>query len=120
MSSSCLPVPVLHFQLLFLSCLSLTVPLALPLSSTSQTEQAMEQSARDPGKHVPWALEQLRGALRRPEVIASGGVLLWLLLLGIAVCIYRRRKAGVHLGPGERREPICLGLPGPHQNATGA
>ncbi|XP_028611677.1 roundabout homolog 4 isoform X1 [Grammomys surdaster] len=63
-------------------------------------EQAMEQSARDPGKHVPWTLEQLRGALRRPEVIASGGVLLWLLLLGIAVCIYRRRKAGVHLGPG--------------------
>ncbi|XP_029399518.1 roundabout homolog 4 isoform X1 [Mus pahari] len=63
-------------------------------------EQAMEQSARDPRKHVPWTLEQLRATLRRPEVIASGAVLLWLLLLGIAVCIYRRRKAGVHLGPG--------------------
>ncbi|XP_029337901.1 roundabout homolog 4 isoform X2 [Mus caroli] len=63
-------------------------------------EQAMEQSARDPRKHVPWTLEQLRDTLRRPEVIASSAVLLWLLLLGIAVCIYRRRKAGVHLGPG--------------------
>lgn len=80
----------------------------------------MEQSARGPSKHVPWTLEQLRATLRRPEVIASGAVLLWLLLLGIAVCIYRRRKAGVHLGPGERREPICVGLPGPSQNATGA
>ncbi|EDL25430.1 roundabout homolog 4 (Drosophila), isoform CRA_d [Mus musculus] len=63
-------------------------------------EQAMEQSARDPRKHVPWTLEQLRATLRRPEVIASSAVLLWLLLLGITVCIYRRRKAGVHLGPG--------------------
>lgn len=63
-------------------------------------EQAMEQSARDPSKHVSWTLEQLRATLKRPEVIASGAVLLWLLLLGIAVCIYRRRKAGVHLGPG--------------------
>lgn len=63
-------------------------------------EQAMEQSARDPRKRVPWSLDQLRATLRRPEVIASGAVLLWLLLLGIAVCIYRRRKAGVHLGPG--------------------
>ncbi|XP_076780776.1 roundabout homolog 4 isoform X2 [Arvicanthis niloticus] len=63
-------------------------------------EQAMEQSARGPSKHVPWTLEQLRATLRRPEVIASGAVLLWFLLLGIAVCIYRRRKAGVHLGPG--------------------
>lgn len=60
----------------------------------------MEQSARDPRKHVPWTLEQLRATLRRPEVIASSAVLLWLLLLGITVCIYRRRKAGVHLGPG--------------------
>ncbi|XP_006991239.1 roundabout homolog 4 isoform X3 [Peromyscus maniculatus bairdii] len=63
-------------------------------------EQAMEQSAQDPSKHASWTLGQLRATLRRPEVIASGAVLLWLLLLGIAVCIYRRRKAGVHLGPG--------------------
>ncbi|XP_031200711.1 roundabout homolog 4 isoform X2 [Mastomys coucha] len=63
-------------------------------------EQAMEQSARDPSKHVPWALEQLRATLKRPEVIASAAVLLSLLLLGMAVCIYRRRNAGVHLGPG--------------------
>ncbi|XP_052044647.1 roundabout homolog 4 isoform X2 [Apodemus sylvaticus] len=63
-------------------------------------EQAMEQSAQDPNEQVPWTLEQLRATLRRPEVIASAAVLLWLLLLGTAVCIYRRRKAGVHLGPG--------------------
>ncbi|ERE75801.1 putative roundabout-like protein [Cricetulus griseus] len=63
-------------------------------------EQAMEQSARDPSKHASWTLDQLRATLRRPEVIASCAVLLWVLLLGIAVCIYRRRKAGVHLGPG--------------------
>lgn len=80
----------------------------------------MEQSARDPSKHVPWALEQLRATLKRPEVIASAAVLLSLLLLGMAVCIYRRRNAGVHLGPGERREPVCIGLPGPSQNATEA
>ncbi|OBS80931.1 hypothetical protein A6R68_20864, partial [Neotoma lepida] len=63
-------------------------------------EQAMEQSAQDPSKHASWTLDQLRATLKRPEVIASGAVLLWLLLLGIAVCIYRRRKARVHLGPG--------------------
>ncbi|XP_038180151.1 roundabout homolog 4 isoform X1 [Arvicola amphibius] len=63
-------------------------------------EQAMEQSARDPSKHAFWTLDQLRATLRRPEVIASGAVLLWLLLLGLAVCIYRRCKARVHLGPG--------------------
>lgn len=50
----------------------------------------------------PWTLEQLRATLRRPEVIAGGGVLLWLLLLGTAVCVHRRHRAGVHLGPGER------------------
>lgn len=53
----------------------------------------------------PWTLEQLRAALRRPEVIASGGVVLWLLLLGTAVCVHRRRRAGVHLGPGKRMDP---------------
>ncbi|XP_020013403.1 roundabout homolog 4 isoform X3 [Castor canadensis] len=63
-------------------------------------EQAMEQSAREPSEQGPWTLEWLRATLRRPEVIASGAVLLWLLLLGTAVCIYRRRQAGVHLGPG--------------------
>ncbi|KAL6090852.1 hypothetical protein STEG23_037157 [Scotinomys teguina] len=63
-------------------------------------EQAMEQSAQDPSKHTSWTLDQLRATLRQPEVIASGAVLLWLLLLGIAVCIYRRHKARVHLGPG--------------------
>uniref|UniRef100_A0A8C8YE21 Roundabout homolog 4 n=1 Tax=Prolemur simus TaxID=1328070 RepID=A0A8C8YE21_PROSS len=63
-------------------------------------EQAMERAAREPGEHGPWILEQLRTTLRRPEVIASGGVVLWLLLLGTAVCIHRRRRAGVHLGPG--------------------
>lgn len=51
----------------------------------------------------PWILEQLRATLKRPEVIAGGGVLLWLLLLGTAVCVHRRHRAGVHLGPGERR-----------------
>uniref|UniRef100_A0A2K6EPD1 Roundabout guidance receptor 4 n=1 Tax=Propithecus coquereli TaxID=379532 RepID=A0A2K6EPD1_PROCO len=63
-------------------------------------EQAMERAAREPREHGPWILEQLRATLRRPEVIASGGVVLWLLLLGTAVCIHRRRRAGVHLGPG--------------------
>uniref|UniRef100_A0A8C6EM40 Roundabout homolog 4 n=1 Tax=Marmota marmota marmota TaxID=9994 RepID=A0A8C6EM40_MARMA len=63
-------------------------------------EQTSERSAREPSKHGLWTLEQLRATLRRPEVIASGGVLLWLLLLGTAVCIHRRRQAGVHLGPG--------------------
>jgi netrin receptor unc-5 len=62
----------------------------------------MEQSAREPSEQGPWTLEWLRATLRRPEVIASGAVLLWLLLLGTAVCIYRRRQAGVHLGPGKR------------------
>lgn len=62
----------------------------------------MEQAAQEPSAHGPWTLEQLRAALRRPEVIASGGVVLWLLLLGTAVCIHRRRRAGVHLGPGEK------------------
>ncbi|XP_058926285.1 roundabout homolog 4 isoform X2 [Kogia breviceps] len=63
-------------------------------------EQAVEQAAQEPSAHGPWTLEQLRAALRRPEVIASGGVVLWLLLLGTAVCVHRRRRAGVHLGPG--------------------
>ncbi|KAB1254911.1 Roundabout-like protein 4, partial [Camelus dromedarius] len=63
-------------------------------------EQAMERAAREPSAHGPWTLEQLRAALRRPEVIASGGVVLWLLLLGTAVCIHRRRRSGMHLGPG--------------------
>ncbi|KAB1254912.1 Roundabout-like protein 4, partial [Camelus dromedarius] len=76
----------------------LTCPLSL--SSNSHTEQAMERAAREPSAHGPWTLEQLRAALRRPEVIASGGVVLWLLLLGTAVCIHRRRRSGMHLGPG--------------------
>ncbi|XP_061023373.1 roundabout homolog 4 isoform X1 [Dama dama] len=63
-------------------------------------EQAMERAAQQPNAHSPWTLEQLWAALKRPEVIASGGVVLWLLLLGTAVCIHRRRRAGVHLGPG--------------------
>ncbi|XP_014649200.1 PREDICTED: roundabout homolog 4 isoform X1 [Ceratotherium simum simum] len=63
-------------------------------------EQAMERAAREPSDHGSRTLEQLRAALRRPEVIASGGVVLWLLLLGTAVCVHRRRQAGVHLGPG--------------------
>ncbi|XP_062950215.1 roundabout homolog 4 isoform X2 [Cynocephalus volans] len=63
-------------------------------------EQAMEQAAREPSEHGPWTLEQLRSTLRRPEVIASGVVVLWLLLLGTAVCIHRRHRAGMHLGPG--------------------
>ncbi|KAF4009710.1 hypothetical protein G4228_001067 [Cervus hanglu yarkandensis] len=62
--------------------------------------QAMERAAQQPNVHSPWTLEQLWAALKRPEVIASGGVVLWLLLLGTAVCIHRRRRAGVHLGPG--------------------
>ncbi|XP_008534220.2 roundabout homolog 4 [Equus przewalskii] len=63
-------------------------------------EQAMERATREPSDHSSWTLEQLKAALRRPEVIASGGVVLWLLLLGTAVCVHRRRQAGVHLGPG--------------------
>ncbi|XP_057551848.1 roundabout homolog 4 isoform X2 [Hippopotamus amphibius kiboko] len=63
-------------------------------------DQAMERAAQEPSAHGPWTLEQLRAALRRPEVIASGAVVLWLLLLGTAMCIHRRRRAGVHLGPG--------------------
>ncbi|XP_017379446.1 roundabout homolog 4 isoform X1 [Cebus imitator] len=63
-------------------------------------EQAMERATREPSEPRPWTLEQLRATLKRPEVIASCGVVLWLLLLGTAVCIHRRRRAGVHLGPG--------------------
>ncbi|ELK09791.1 Roundabout like protein 4 [Pteropus alecto] len=63
-------------------------------------EQAMERAAREPNDHGPWTLEQLRATLRRPEVIASGGIVLWLLLLGTAVCVHHRRRAAVHLGPG--------------------
>lgn len=87
--------PRSRFRLLPLSC-------PLPLSSNSHTEQAVEQALQEPSAHGPWTLEQLRAAFRRPEVIASGGVVLWLLLLGTAVCIHRRRRAGVHLGPGEK------------------
>lgn len=78
----------------------LTCP--LPLSSKSHTEQAMERAAREPNDHGPWTLEQLRATLRRPEVIASGCIVLWLLLLGTAVCVHHRRRGAVHLGPGER------------------
>ncbi|XP_049713199.1 roundabout homolog 4 isoform X1 [Elephas maximus indicus] len=63
-------------------------------------EQAMERAAREPSDHGPWTLEQLRATLRRPEVIASAGVMLWLLLLGTAVCVHYRRRTGMHLGPG--------------------
>ncbi|XP_045716331.1 roundabout homolog 4 isoform X2 [Phyllostomus hastatus] len=64
-------------------------------------EQAMEQAAQEPSDAWnPWSFEHLRATLRRPEVIATGGVMLWLLLLGITVCVHRRRRAGVHLGPG--------------------
>uniref|UniRef100_A0A8C2W3F9 Roundabout homolog 4 n=1 Tax=Chinchilla lanigera TaxID=34839 RepID=A0A8C2W3F9_CHILA len=63
-------------------------------------EQAMERSAQEPSEHGLWTLEWLRATVRRPEVITSGGVLLWLLLLGITVCVYRRRRARVHMGPG--------------------
>lgn len=80
----------------------------------------MEQSARDPTKPVPWTLDQLRATLRRPEVIASGAVLLWLLLLGIAVCIYRGRKVGLRLGPGEERGALCTDIRGPSQYTAGA
>ncbi|EPQ10571.1 Roundabout like protein 4 [Myotis brandtii] len=63
-------------------------------------EQTMERATREPKDPGPWILEQLRATLKRPEVIATGAVLLWLLLLGTTVCIHRRRRAGVHLGPG--------------------
>ncbi|XP_006892907.1 PREDICTED: roundabout homolog 4 [Elephantulus edwardii] len=63
-------------------------------------EQAMERAAREPSSHGPWTLEKLRATLRRPEVIISLGVLLWLLFLGTVMCIYHRCQAGVHLGPG--------------------
>ncbi|XP_006775168.2 PREDICTED: roundabout homolog 4 [Myotis davidii] len=63
-------------------------------------EQTMERATREPKDPGPWILEQLRATLKRPEVIATGAVLLWLLLLGTTVCVHRRRRAGVHLGPG--------------------
>ncbi|XP_007495122.2 roundabout homolog 4 [Monodelphis domestica] len=63
-------------------------------------EKALERAARDSVGLGPPTLEQLQAALRRPEVIASGGAVLWLLLLGAAVCIHRRRKARAHLGMG--------------------
>ncbi|KAG8522311.1 Roundabout-4, partial [Galemys pyrenaicus] len=63
-------------------------------------EQAMERAARERTDHGQWTLERLKAILKRPEVIASSGVGLWLLLLGTIVCIHRRRQAGVHLGPG--------------------
>nr|XP_054381479.1 roundabout homolog 4 [Pongo abelii] len=84
-----------------LDCSCPSMPrLPLALSSASHTEQAMERAAQEPSEHGPWTLEQLRATLKRPEVIATCGVVLWLLLLGTAVCIHRRRRAGVHLGPG--------------------
>ncbi|XP_045139622.1 roundabout homolog 4 isoform X2 [Echinops telfairi] len=60
-------------------------------------EQALEQAASGRDSRT---LEQLRAILRRPEIIASAGVILWLLLLGTAVCVHRRCRSGVHLGPG--------------------
>ncbi|XP_012785951.2 roundabout homolog 4 isoform X1 [Ochotona princeps] len=63
-------------------------------------EQSMERATWDPSKPGVWTLEQLKATLMRPEIIATGAVVLWLLLLGTAVCIHRRRRAGLHLGPG--------------------
>nr|KAF6404011.1 roundabout guidance receptor 4 [Molossus molossus] len=63
-------------------------------------EQTMERATREHSDHGPWTLEQLRATLRRPEIIATGAVVLWLLLLGATVCVHRRRRAGMHLGPG--------------------
>ncbi|XP_060035798.1 roundabout homolog 4 isoform X3 [Erinaceus europaeus] len=63
-------------------------------------EHALERASRESSETGPWTLEQLTATLRRPEVIASGAVGLWLLLLGTAVCVHRRRRAGMHLGPG--------------------
>ncbi|XP_072467545.1 roundabout homolog 4 [Notamacropus eugenii] len=63
-------------------------------------EKALERTARDSVGLGPQTLQQLQAALRRPEVIASGGAVLWLLLLGAAVCVHRRRKARAHLGMG--------------------
>ncbi|XP_031816809.1 roundabout homolog 4 isoform X1 [Sarcophilus harrisii] len=63
-------------------------------------EKALERAAPDSVGLGSQTLEQLQAALRRPEVIASGGAVLWLLLLGAAVCVHRRRKARAHLGMG--------------------
>lgn len=85
----------------------------------------MERATREPSDRGPWTAEQLKTALRRPEIIASGGVMFWLLLVGTAVCIRRRRRAGVHLGPGKRMKrpwgalPRGQTLPGSSQKAPG-
>lgn len=98
---SFLSAPTSHFQPLSLLCLTPSASPAPTPELPSHTEQAMEQAAQEPSDRSPWSLEHLRATLRRPEVIATGGVVLWLLLLGITVCVHRRRRAGVHLGPGE-------------------
>lgn len=80
---------------------SLSLPPAPALSSKSPTEQTTDRAAREPQDAGPWLLEQLRAAVKRPEVLATAGVALWLLLLGTTVCVHRRRRAGLRLGPGE-------------------
>lgn len=71
----------------------------------------MERAAQQPSAHSPWTLEQLWAALKRPEVIASGGVVLaWLLMLGTAVYPPRGAEAGSRLGPGEQVKRLAGGL----------
>ena len=77
----------------------------LVLSSNSPTEQAMERAAQQPSVHSPWTLEQLWAALKRPEVIASGGVVLWLLLL-----LLSRFSVSDSVRP-HRRQPTRLPRP---------
>lgn len=74
----------------------------LILSSNSLTEQAMERAAQQPSAHSPWTPEQLWAALKRPEVIASGGAVLWLLMLGTGRVSTAGAELGVRLGPGEQ------------------
>ncbi|XP_038609867.1 roundabout homolog 4 isoform X2 [Tachyglossus aculeatus] len=74
-------------------------------------ELPREWEARDPGKAELLALEQLQETLSRPEVIAGAGAGLWLLLLGAAVCLRRRRRVRTGLASVISSEGRSPGVP---------